>query len=164
MASASCCREAASFNLGVLYATGDLLPKDDGKAAALYWRACELGDLAGCVDTGNRLVRGWGVEQNIERGVALVGWACREGDGRACGYLGEYQQTGLTSGADPRQLTSMYRTGCERGSAYACHEYLRACDGQQSESCKPDLLRLALQQGLTWASEGCGSSPYLCVA
>eukprot|EP00617_Octactis_speculum_P014727 CAMPEP_0185747234 /NCGR_PEP_ID=MMETSP1174-20130828/5836_1 /TAXON_ID=35687 /ORGANISM="Dictyocha speculum, Strain CCMP1381" /LENGTH=292 /DNA_ID=CAMNT_0028422301 /DNA_START=334 /DNA_END=1212 /DNA_ORIENTATION=+ len=59
----------ASFNLGVVYANGEGLERDDIEAARWYEMAAEQGDASAQYNLGNMYRKGRGVDKNLE--VAL---------------------------------------------------------------------------------------------
>jgi len=63
---------AGCAHFAFLYATGSLkiVPKDDKRAAALYARACDLGDAKGCYNAGIMAEEGRGVARDLARAIA----------------------------------------------------------------------------------------------
>lgn len=107
----------ACHNVGLAHAQGIGGPVDDVKAARLYIEACEL-DARMCGDAGGRLVNGWGVEKDVERGRALLQRGCRAGETHACMLFADHLRA-----MDPPDLVTAFkisRSACDLGNASAC--------------------------------------------
>ena len=89
--------QAACFNnIGVAYEKGWTsnrkrrtgLKQDKTKAAALYRKACDLGEPSGCVNLGSAMFLGGGVDKDVPTGLKLLHGACfTDGNQVACDYL-----------------------------------------------------------------------------
>jgi TPR repeat protein len=67
---------AGCFGLAVLYARGDGVPRDAGRAAALHQQACELGHARACLMLAERHERGLGVARDAARAAFWRQRAC----------------------------------------------------------------------------------------
>jgi uncharacterized protein len=86
------------------------------RAASLFSRACDRGDLAGCNGLGASYSRGAGVPRDLVRAEALFRRACDGNLGIGCKGLGD-----IAADTDPSRAADYYRRACSLG-------YQRACD------------------------------------
>jgi TPR repeat protein len=75
---------AGCNNLGLMYATGAGVARDDRRAVELLQKGCDGGELRACANVGSRYLLGDGVAEDTVRGRALVDRACRGGVVEAC--------------------------------------------------------------------------------
>ena len=152
----SCARLAVVAERGE---RGDGAPRDEARAAALYQRACDGGDLPGCAGLGrlHRAGRG-GLERDPARAVALFQRACDGGVARGCALLGEAYRDGAGGlGRDLVRAVALFQGGCDRGDLAGCKDlggmhqlgkgglarddaraaalYQRACEGGELLGC-----------------------------
>jgi hypothetical protein len=78
----------AQFNLGVMYETGEGVPRDYAAAAKWYRRAADQGLPQAEQRLGNLLLNGRGVSQNLAEAVRWLGKAAAQGYGLAQFDLG----------------------------------------------------------------------------
>ena len=64
------------INLGVMYANGDDVQKNEVKAAELYQQACDLKIGGGCNNLAILFGTGRGVRQDLGKAKELFGKAC----------------------------------------------------------------------------------------
>ena len=69
---------------GLMYETGDGVPRDLSRAASLYEMACEGGELVGCTNLGLMYAVGAGVTLSVARAAGLYQVACEGGERLAC--------------------------------------------------------------------------------
>src|SRR5882672_4273775 len=62
--------------LGVTYAFGQGVDKDEGRATALYGQACDMGDGPACVFAGQMHEYAHGIPKDDARAATLYGRAC----------------------------------------------------------------------------------------
>ena len=67
---------AGCTNLGIMYANGDGVEKNEQKAVELYKKACDGGEMAGCTNLGFMYANGNGVEKNEQKAAELFKKAC----------------------------------------------------------------------------------------
>ena len=146
--------DAASCGLlAALVERGEGAPRDVARAAQLYQRACDGGDLPGCVGLGqvHRAGRG-GLARDPARAVVLFQRACDGGLARGCAQLGEAYRDGVGGlGRDLVRAAALFQSGCDGGDPRSCRDlggmhqlgkgalardealaatlYRRACDG-----------------------------------
>jgi uncharacterized protein len=66
---------------------GESTPADPARAAALYERACQGGNPAGCSNFGSLLTNGNGVPIDQQRGLELLRKGCKLGNEWGCNEL-----------------------------------------------------------------------------
>ncbi|MFZ5439274.1 MAG: SEL1-like repeat protein [Myxococcota bacterium] len=96
------------------------LPRDPGKAATLFSKACDLGNQLACSNLAEALVKGEGVIQNKERAVALWETASKT-EPSALAAVGDWLDQGWGgTPRDPKRALEYYERACERGWAKGC--------------------------------------------
>jgi TPR repeat protein len=85
------------------------------KAAELFRRACDRGDLAGCNGLGACYGHGTGVPRDDVRARELFQRGCDGNLGIACKGLGD-----VFADTDAKRARELYRRACELGYARAC--------------------------------------------
>jgi TPR repeat protein len=107
--------------LGVAYAGGIGVPRNDARAVALYQRACDGGEPAGCHHLGQHYERGLGVsKKDPNQARALYQRACEGGAANGCTDLGRMFEKGAGVPKDPAQAAAFYQRGCSGGDTVAC--------------------------------------------
>ncbi len=86
---------------GLMYETGNRVPRDVVRAASLYLRACEGGEILGCTNLALLYENGTGVARDVPRALGLYRVACEGGETLACGRLRRLEGAGR---ATPREL------------------------------------------------------------
>ena len=70
--------------LGSMHEMAMGVPQDDTRAAELYKKACDGGDMEGCHNQGRMARDGDGVPKDEQRARQLFGKACEGGYQKAC--------------------------------------------------------------------------------
>jgi TPR repeat protein len=78
----------AFFNLGIMYADGRALPKDEAKAAIYFREGAEKGSLLAAFNYAQALRKGEGVTLDYIEAAKWYRFAAERGDFRACNELG----------------------------------------------------------------------------
>jgi serine/threonine protein kinase len=112
-------REACA-NLGVMYASGKGVAKDDARAAALYATACNAGDATGCNNLGNIYALGRGVSKDFAEAASLYARACAAGNAVSCSNLGNYYYHGIGVVMDSGKARQFLTKGCGMGNQWGC--------------------------------------------
>ena len=126
---------AAAITVAVGLAVAALFLSNEGvgfrfgraRAAELYMRACDGGDMYGCsslITLADSYVKGEGVRQDLARAAELYERACSGGQMDGCSRL--------------VALAKLYAKGGERvpeDPNRAAELYMRACDGGQMDGC-----------------------------
>ena len=71
-------------NLGFMYNNGNGVEKNEQKAAELYKKACNGGEMNGCYNLGLMYADGNGVEKDLSKAVELFKKACNGGNMHGC--------------------------------------------------------------------------------
>ena len=93
---------------------------DTARAASLYARACDGGELEGCVSLGVLIEEGRGVTEEEGRAATLYTRACEAGIVRACGNLAGLHLRGAGVPKDEVRAVALYKTACDGGHRVAC--------------------------------------------
>lgn len=116
--------------LGSIY--GESAPVlDPARAASLFQRGCELGDLDGCRRLAYALETGSGIAMDGARALQLYTSGCERNHLKSCRMLGKHAMDGTL--------------GLMRDDARALELFVRGCDGGELESCND--LGMLHQQG-----------------
>src|SRR5580692_6249685 len=111
--------------IGVFYAVGNRgLPKDLGKAAEFYLRACDGGALAYCNNLAVLTEWGGGVPKDEARAVELWRKSCDGGIDSGCSGLARMYESGQGVAKDETQAVALYAKAC-RGFSFACLDLAR---------------------------------------
>ncbi len=94
--------------------------RDFEKAAQLFARGCELGDMRSCSGLGFRYNRGLGVERDPQRATQLYEKACEGGSLRGCANLAVSYQRGDDRPKDLRRAYELYDRACAGGEMLGC--------------------------------------------
>jgi TPR repeat protein len=90
------------------------------RALALFRRACNDGDAAGCDEASRAAEEGRGMIANQGQADQLAEQACRLGFARACLRLGDRFERGVGTFTDPARSAAFYQLGCDRNEANSC--------------------------------------------
>jgi serine/threonine-protein kinase len=112
-------REACD-NLGVMYASGKGVVKDDAHAAALYATACNAGNALGCNNLGNIYASGRGVSKDNAQAASLYAKACADGNAIGCSNIGNYYRQGIGVEKDAAKARQFLTKGCGMGNQWGC--------------------------------------------
>ena len=74
-------------DLGVMYADGNGVEKNEQKAVELYKKACDGGEMLGCFNLGTMYAKGSGTEKDLGKAAELFKKACDGGDMNGCRSL-----------------------------------------------------------------------------
>ena len=103
----------AEVSLGLIYETGDGLPRDPAAAVALYERAAAGGSPDGAINLAVALREGSGVRKDPKRAVALLRQAAAAGSAIATYNLGVLAQDGTIP--EPGQALAYFEKATELG-------------------------------------------------
>lgn len=110
----------ACLQAGMIYRSGDGVPKDPAAAESMFAEACEFGGEEGCVDAFalilNEARSGRGADPQVvtaaEDNLAIM---CEDGVGSACYVLGEYYEKEF-----PERAWEYYDAACALEIEHAC--------------------------------------------
>lgn len=147
------CKQLGDMHLG-----GDGVAKDVSVATALFRRACNLAEPAGCYGLATvfdqqaaQVGKDQGEEpaEMLAEARRLYAWSCRAGEMRACHNLGVLYLRGRGVPRDLPRSRELFRQSCEGGNDFACASWANAlADG--APGLEPDLPR-----ALSLASSTC---------
>ena len=109
----------AQNNLGVMYASGEGVPKGEQRAAAWFRKAAEQGDASAQFNLGNMYRNGQGMPKDEQQAVAWYRKAAEQGDASAQNSLGVMYANGWGVPKDEQQAAAWYRKAAEQGHAIA---------------------------------------------
>jgi hypothetical protein len=127
-------------------------PESLPAALARFRDGCDGGDARSCSVLGVMYETGRGAARDLTEAKRLFGFACREGNGRACNSLGSLSEAeGDLDGAQ-----ALYQVGCHGAHPEACHSLggllRRRGDGAGAEGA----YALGCKRGDAEACEGLG--------
>ncbi len=94
------------------------------KASELYTKACDNGDMKGCVKLGVLYFTGDGVKENHKKAKKLFVKGCKERYSLACYHLGTlYKRGGTGIKRNFRKSRMFYALGCKIGLEKSCEQY-----------------------------------------
>jgi TPR repeat protein len=93
---------------------------DPARAAALYGRACRLGNPHACRSLGAHHEQGLGVTGDFARAAELYERACRGRDETACAWSGDMHGSGVGVPRDLDRAFEQWSRACELGHEDAC--------------------------------------------
>jgi outer membrane protein OmpA-like peptidoglycan-associated protein len=102
-----------------MYQTGEGVPKDLARAAALHQRSCDEGLAVSCGLLGGAYTLGEGVPQDFERSARLLERSCDGGVGPSCSGLGLLYLAGKGVERNAERGLALFKRGCD-GYAPAC--------------------------------------------
>ena len=86
----------------------------------LFEKACELGDMLGCVDHGQSLLVGRGTTRDAERARALFVKACTSNNSSGCMLLGRAYRDGDGGERDLERARALFERACGERNAEGC--------------------------------------------
>lgn len=110
------------LKLGRRYDTGDGVPKDPAKAAALYGTACDAGaeTVQACHWLAWLLMKGEGVPKDKAKAVALYTKACDGGYANGCYMLALFYNEGKELAKDDAKTVALLTKACNGWILAAC--------------------------------------------
>jgi TPR repeat protein len=150
---------AACNSEGVFYKTGKGgTPVDEGRAATLYQKACDLKNAWGCTNLGEVYTSGRGVPRDEAKAAVLLRQACDLKNPQACSDLGSLYSEGHGVQKDPEQAVALFERACNAGNAVGCRAlgwHVAAGDGIAQDSARAAAL---FQQACDGGeATGCGA-------
>jgi TPR repeat protein len=103
----------ACDDLGVAYAAGKEVAKDEVAAATRYKQACDGGETRGCYHLAKVLATGAGMTRDDARAAELFRSSCARGDGASCERVGEMYATGAGIARDEGRATAFFQRACD---------------------------------------------------
>lgn len=109
----------AMMRLADMYLNGRTVPRDPGRAFALYNQAALSGSHTAALQVGDMLARGQGVPKDLERGLKVIQEIAEAGDARALLALGDLYSEGSASPMRPEAAISSYLAATKLGNTVA---------------------------------------------
>jgi hypothetical protein len=109
----------AQFNLGVCYANGRGVAKDEKEAAKWFQKAAEQGQTKAQLYLGVYYTKGQGVAKDEKEAVKWIQKAAEQGHAEAQFYLGCCYAKGEGVARDQKEAVKWYRKAAEQGHAGA---------------------------------------------
>ena len=113
-------RAPESQRLGLLYADGKEVPKDEPRAIELFDAACRAGLIGSCNAEGWLLLKRHERPEDAKRGEQLLGRGCAAGAPVACDMLGRAYASGIGVTRDPSKAAKPLNKACDAGVAESC--------------------------------------------
>ncbi|WP_419903413.1 tetratricopeptide repeat protein [Kiloniella sp.] len=110
-------KQAECTDLGDIYLLGKGVEQSDGKAFALYLKACEGQYLPGCTAFTRLIKEERGLEGNM---AALLQFGCDRGDAETCFILGGMYMNGNEVKQDDTIAAKLFEQACDGDDAYGC--------------------------------------------
>lgn len=113
------------FNLGVMYMKGMLgAQKDASKALEYFTKACDGGDIDGCLNAGKYFEDGEEITKDLHLAVTFYTKACDAGEAYGCMILANLYHHGKdTLVKDHKKAAYYYKKVCEEGYSGGCKQY-----------------------------------------
>lgn len=108
--------------LGVMYAQGMGVGRDEARAVELQEGACKGGVSTACLHVAYAYEGGRGVGANPVKMIDFYELACGEGATEGCQRAGAAYAKGEGVPKDPARARRSYERGCKEGSREACDE------------------------------------------
>lgn len=106
--------------LGSLHALGEKVPKDDAKAAQMYFFGCSRGDATSCTYLAAAVEEGVGVAPGAKRALRLYEQACKAKEPYACDTLAYKLRMGKGVARAPARALALYQQACDAPLARSC--------------------------------------------
>jgi TPR repeat protein len=90
------------------------------QAFIYFKKACDNGNLKGCVKLGVCYQKGKGVKKDISKAVEYLKNACQQEEHGGCMRLAFIYRTGKGLKKDPQKALSIYKELCQKDYASAC--------------------------------------------
>ena len=115
----------ACFNLGIMYMKGIRGAEKSESIALEYFRkACNGGDIDGCLNAGKYFEEGEEVRKDLFKAVEFYYKACEGKEPYACMVLGDfYRERKEVIKKDRSKALYYYKKVCEDGYSIGCSEY-----------------------------------------
>jgi uncharacterized protein len=119
---------ASCLHLGVVYQDGALgLTQDQTRAAALYERACVLGDIRGCNNLAAMFEKGQGRPVDAKRAFVLYERNCDAKHALACKNVGRCHRDGVGVPADASKAKAAFQKAVELSKAECTFGEAQGC-------------------------------------
>jgi len=113
------------FNMGFMYMKGIRgAAKDESKALEYFRKACNGGDIDGCLNAGKYFEDGIDVKQDYFTAIEFYTKSCDGGEAYACMILGNFYRDGNGPiERDNTKASAYFKKVCEDGYTEGCRQY-----------------------------------------
>lgn len=113
------------YNMGIMYMKGIRgASKNEDQAFAYFKKACQGGDIDGCLNAGKYFEDGIGVKQAYTKAAVFYTIACNGGEAYACMMLGNIYRDGKgTIEHDSQKAAGYFKQVCDFGYSVGCEQY-----------------------------------------
>ena len=113
------------FNMGYMHMKGIRgATKDEDKALDYFTKACNGGDIDGCLNAGKYFEDGVDVNQDYTIASEFYIKSCDGGEAYACMLLGNlYRDGNGTLERDSTKAAAYYKKVCDHGYSEGCKQY-----------------------------------------
>jgi TPR repeat protein len=112
--------QSSCVNLGIMFANGTGVARDDGHAATLFQGACNAGIGAGCDHFGLALQFGRGIQQDLPRAIETLKKGCDLRNAEACNRRALMAERAQGGPKDSVTAVTFYQKACDLGDAFGC--------------------------------------------
>ena len=117
--------------LGFMLASGVGATKNEPQAIGLFRKACDGGELRGCLGLGSMFESGQGVAKDEAQAAKLYRKACDAGNMAGCTDLGNLTASGRGVAKDEAAGFALYKKACDGGDMNGCVNYALAYESGQ---------------------------------
>jgi Sel1 repeat len=138
--------QTSCVNLGIMFADGNGVARDTGKASTLFQGACNAGVGAGCERFGTALHNGSGIVADQPRAADTFKKGCDLRNAVACNQLALMNVRGEGGAKDTVKAVSLFSKSCDLGDAFGCGNlanHLASGDGVPRDAARAATLRKA---------------------
>lgn len=107
------------FSLGLRFATGDCVEKNQVEAAKWFRKAAEQGDVDAQITLGFCYLNGDGVKKNLKESAKWFRKAAKQNDSDAQFHLGVSYELGYGVLPDKNKAAKWYRKAARQGNEFA---------------------------------------------
>lgn len=108
--------------LGLKYADGQGVQKDDFKAVRLFKKSCDGGDTNGCYYEGLHILDGKGIPQNKTLALEFLKKSCDGGNTDGCSMVGMKCEDSSVAKIYALKGVAIHKKACSNGDAQGCTE------------------------------------------
>ena len=94
--------------------------KEYDRAAELFKKVCDGGEMRGCNNLGVMYTNGDGVEKNEQKAAELYKKACNGGETNGCYNLGLIYADGKGVEKDFKKAAELFKKACDGGNMHGC--------------------------------------------
>lgn len=112
--------QSSCVNLGIMFANGTGVARDEGHAATLFQGACNAGIGGGCDHFGLALQFGRGIQQDLPRAIETLKKGCDLRNAEACNRRALMADRAQGGPKDPVTAVTFFQKACDLGDAFGC--------------------------------------------